>query len=192
MTNIISASITDATFLDDKPQTRTRKYIGVIGSRQLPAIYKSKVKEVIRQLLDKGYDIASGGAVGADNFALEAILELDSAPRGIIFSPWRYPDQFPIPVRENIRKFITEGGKVVWGDTPPHPPTPFGLRRTGAHRPVIVAGLLGRNLRLLSGAVGLVAFPFGESRGTFFTVHKARKKGIPVFIFNFGKEGMKV
>lgn len=192
MTNIISASITNAAFLDDKPSTHARKYFGVIGSRQLPTIYKPKIKEAVRQLLDKGYDIASGGAVGADNYVLESLIELDACHRGIIFSAWRCLDQFPIPVKENVKRFIAQGGQVAWGDVPRY-----------ADRQMVVAGLLARNLRLVHGTVGLVAFPFGESRGTFFTVQNAHKKGIPVFIltpnpwvrgfiFNSEKEGVKV
>lgn len=181
MTDCACSSIDTAIFSDDKsqcydrdkPQTRTRGYIGVIGSRQLPASYKEKVKQIVEQLLKEGYDIASGGATGADNYALEALLELSAAHRGLIFSPWQEIDQFPIPVRDNIREFVMQGGKVLWGDTPPH-----------ASRQTVVAGLLGRNIRLVSGAVGLIAFPFGDSRGTLFTLRQAQKKNIPVRIFS--------
>ena len=153
------------------PLALARKYVGVIGSRQLPAIYKEKVKEAVMQLLGKGYNVASGGAAGADNFALESLLELSAAPRGIIFSPWREIEQFPIPVQENMKKFIAQSGRVVWGDVPRY-----------ADREAVVAGLLGRNVRLVSGAVGLIAFPFGDSRGTAFTLRRAQQKGIPVRI----------
>lgn len=175
MLNPACAPAGNEIFSDNIPLALANKYIGVVGSRQLPAIYKDKVKEAVKQLLDKGYDIASGGAVGADNFALEAILELDSAPRGIIFSPWQHIAQFPIPVRENIKRFVAEGGKVIWGDTPRY-----------ADRKAVVAGLLGRNVRLVSGAVGLIAFPFGDSRGTAFTLRQAQNKNIPVSIFQTG------
>jgi len=148
------------------------KYIGVIGSRKLPLIYKEKVKKVVRQLLDKGFGIASGGAVGADEYALDALLELNACHRGVIFSAWRDVSQFPVSVREKIKKFLSLGGEVVWGSIPP-----------SASRSVVVAGLLSRNIRLVLGAAGIVAFPYGESRGTYYTVRNAEKRNIPVFIF---------
>ena len=170
MTNPTCVPIENTLFSDDKPSTPTRGYVGVIGSRQLPACYKEKVKQIVEQLLKEGYDIASGGATGADNYALEALLELSAAPRGIIFSPWQEIDQFPIAVRENVKRFIAQGGQVARGDTPRY-----------AARQTVVTALLARNRRLIAHVVGLVAFPYGEARGTFFTVQNA--KDIPVRIF---------
>lgn len=175
MTDLACAPAETTLFSDDKSQTHTRGYVGVIGSRNLPATYKESVKQIVELLLQKGYAIASGGAIGADNFALESLLELDAAHRGIIFSPWQEIGQFPIPVRENVKRFIAQGGQVVWGDTPRY-----------ADRQAVVAGLLSRNVRLVSGAVGLIAFPFGPSRGTAFTLRQARSKNIPVRILPVG------
>jgi hypothetical protein len=141
------------------------KLVGVIGSRKLPAICKGKVKEVVSRLLDKGYDIASGGAIGADQYALEALLELGAAKRGVIFAAWENVEQFPADTREQVKEFVRLGGRIVWGNVP-----------HAAPRPAVVAGLLGRNVRLVSGASGLVAFPYGESRGTRFTIRK-----VPMF-----------
>ena len=172
MTNPACATAENAIFIDDILQTRTIRYIGVIGSRNLPITYKPKVKEAVKQLLEKGYAIASGGAIGADNYALESLLELGAANRGIIFSPWQFTSQFPLAVRENIKTFMRDGGKVIWGNTPPHAPYP-----------AVASGLLSRNLRLVAGAAGLVAFPFGDSRGTSFSVRHAQQKNIPIRFF---------
>ena len=147
------------------------KYIGVIGSRSLPAIYKPKVKKAVRQLLDKGYNIATGGAMGTDAFVLQSLLELGAAKRGVVFSAWKHANQFPLAVKERVKEFISLGGRVVWGDVPFH-----------AHRNAIVAGLLGRNIRLVANVAGIVAFMHGNSRGTSFTAQKAVRKNIPVQI----------
>jgi len=175
MTNPACTPAEPTLFSDDTSTPRldqlaATKYVGVIGSRQLPTAYKEKVKQIVELLLAKGYGVASGGAAGADNYALEALLELSAAHRGIIFSPWQEIDQFPIPVRENVKRFIAQGGNVLWGDTPRY-----------AARQTVVAGLLARNRRLIANVVGLVAFPYGESRGTAFTVQNA--KDLPVRIF---------
>ncbi len=91
------------------------KFIGVIGSRTLPEEYREKARGMVRYLLDKGYGIASGGAVGADAYALDALLELGQAHRGVIFSPWKHIIQFPDTVQEQAKRFIREGGRVEWG-----------------------------------------------------------------------------
>lgn len=151
------------------------KYIGIIGSRKLPPFYKNKIKEVIRQLLNKGYGIASGGAVGADSYALEALLELGVAKRGIIFSAWQTLDQFPFSVKDQISQFISLDGRIVWGTVPPLAP-----------QCTVVSGLLSRNVQLVSGAAGLVAFLHGESRGTGFTIKQGIKRAVPVVAFVSG------
>ena len=149
-----------------------RKYIAVIGSRQLPAIYKIKIKQVIKCLLDKGYNIASGGAIGADNYALGSLLELGAAPRGVIFSAWQHFSQFPSSVISSVKGFSHLGGQVVWGDVP-----------LCAERNQVVSGLLSRNIRLVSHAAGLVAFISSGSRGTIFTIKQAIQRKVPVVIF---------
>jgi len=149
-----------------------QKYIGLIGSRQLPAIYKIRIKQVIKCLLDKGYGIASGGAMGADNYVLESLLELDAAQRGIIFSAWQDYSQFPQSVIKSAKKFSALGGKIIWGDT-----QPFAPYKT------VAVGLRSRNVRLVSRVAGLVAFIAGNSRGTIFTITQAIQRNVPVVVF---------
>ena len=80
------------------------KFIGVIGSRTLPEEYREKARGMVRYLLDKGYGIASGGAVGADAYALDALLELGQAHRGVILALEAY---HPVP------RYSTGTGKKV-------------------------------------------------------------------------------
>ncbi len=68
---------------------------GVIGSRSLPASFAPLVSRVVSLLLSRGYSIASGGAVGADSFALEAVIQQGAASRGIIHSAWASASGFP-------------------------------------------------------------------------------------------------
>ena len=128
-----------------------QKLIGIIGSRTLPEEYRGKVREMVKYLLGKGYGIASGGAVGADAYALDALLELGQAHRGVIFSPWKHIIQFPDTVQPKIQKFLSEGGKVEWGHV-----------ELAAGRNAVVAGLLHRNIRLTKAVYGLVAYLHGS------------------------------
>ena len=151
------------------------KFIGVIGSRTLPEEYREKARGMVRYLLDKGYGIASGGAVGADAYALDALLELGQAHRGVIFSPWKHIIQFPDTVQEQAKRFIREGGRVEWG-----------FVQMEAGRNATVAGLLARNIRLTKAVSGVVAFLHGPSRGSSYTIRHAAQRNIPVVVFLCG------
>ncbi len=141
--------------------------IGIIGARRLPASCQAMVLGVVKYLLAKGYKICSGGALGADMFALQALLALGAAARGSIFAPWSLIAGFPNAVRPAIKSFLAAGGRVIWGDV-----LPF------ADRSVVVAGLLARNERLVNRSSGIVAFLYGKSSGSTRTVKSACKKGI--------------
>ncbi len=151
---------------------QNQKHIGLVGSRQLPAIYKIRIKQVAKCLLDKGYNIASGGAMGADNYALESLLELGVASRGVIFSPWTNIEQFPWAVRKTVGKFASLGGQIIWGDVQPFAPYE-----------IVADGLRSRNVRLVSKVAGLVAFISGNSRGTISTIRQAIQRKVPVVAF---------
>jgi len=148
---------------------------GVVGSRSLPASFAPLVSRVVFLLLSRGYGIASGGAVGADSFALEAVIQEEASARGIIYSAWSSFSGFPSLVRLQVSRFLASGGQVVWGPASPSHP-----------RSAIVSALLGRNRRLVSASAVIVAFLHGQSRGSLYTVRQAVEQGIPVIVFLCG------
>ena len=149
--------------------------VGVVGSRSLSASFAPLVSSVVSFFLSRGFRVASGGAVGADSFALSALLQQGSASRGVIFSAWSSAYGFPASVRPQVAQFLASGGQVVWGPSSP-----------GAPRQQAVSALLGRNQRLVSACSVLVAFLFGPSRGSLFTVRQAVARGVPVVVFLCG------
>jgi hypothetical protein len=151
------------------PAGRQGKYIGIVGARKLPLESREKVRETVRKLLEAGYYIASGGAIGADDYALEEVIREGKSFKGIVFAAWDHFSGFPNEVQEHIKEFARKGGKIEWGQVYPNAP-----------RELVVAGLLARNRKLVEHVSGLVAFPYGESRGTRYTVNEAIKRGIPV------------
>jgi hypothetical protein len=151
------------------------KGIGVIGARALPREYQPQVAAVVQRLIERGYDIFSGGALGADQFALEAIAGADAFRQSVIFSAWASVSGFPVSVRDSIHRYIAYGGMVEWGEIMP-----------GAVRGLVVAGLLERNARLVRASAGLVAFLYGESSGTRHTIAEALRLGRRVIIFLCG------
>lgn len=151
------------------------RLVGVVGSRSLPPDYAPLVSSVVSLFLARGFRVASGGAVGADSFALSALLQQGASPCGVVFSAWSSASGFPVSVRPQVSQFLSSGGQVVWGSASP-----------GALRQQAVSALLGRNQRLVSACSVLVAFLFGPSRGSLFTVRRAVARGIPVVVFLCG------
>jgi predicted Rossmann fold nucleotide-binding protein DprA/Smf involved in DNA uptake len=149
--------------------------VGVVGSRCLPASFSPVVSSVVSSLLASGARLASGGALGADSFALSALLGQGAAPRGVVYSPWSSVSGFPASVRPQVSRLLASGGQVVWGSVAP-----------GAPRGQVVSALLGRNRRLVSSCVGLVAFLYGSSRGSLYTVRQAVARGLRVVVFLCG------
>lgn len=149
--------------------------VGVIGSRSLPARFAPLVSSVVSLFLSRGFGVASGGAAGADQFALSALLRSGSASRGVVYSAWSSASGFPASARPDIKRFIAAGGQVVWGPA-----------SAGAARPAAVSALLGRNRLLVSASSVIVAFLHGPSRGSLYTVRQAVSSGVPVVVFICG------
>ncbi|MDR2409345.1 MAG: DNA-processing protein DprA [Bacteroidales bacterium] len=149
--------------------------VGIVGARILPESFRGQVADVVQYLLDKGYRIHSGGAIGADLFALQSVIDCGAYSRAVIFSAWSGVSGFPRIVQPYIQQYIHHGGQVSWGVVQPH-----------SSRRMVVDGLLLRNSRLVRASCGLVAFLYGESRGTCGTIKQAVRRGIKVVVFNCG------
>jgi len=145
---------------------------GFVGSRSLPASFSPLVSSLVASFLARGFQVASGGAVGADQFALSALVEQGASASGVLFSAWSSVSGFPVSVRPTVGRFQASGGQVVWGPGSP-----------GAPRQQVVSALLGRNRHLVSACSCVVAFLYGSSRGSLFTVRQAVRRGIPVYMF---------
>ncbi|MDD5456250.1 MAG: DNA-processing protein DprA [Candidatus Margulisbacteria bacterium] len=146
--------------------------VGVIGSRSLPVGNAEQVGAVVEDLLKRKFHIASGGAVGTDEYCLAYLVHVGEADKGTLYSPWSTYEGFPVKVRALTRQFKEYGGSIIWG----------GLQGKEEYA-IVRTGLLQRNLRLIEAVSGIVAFLYGESRGTLFTIRKALAEHLPVVIF---------
>lgn len=149
--------------------------VGVIGSRSLPVRFAPLVDHVVSLLLARGFSVASGGAMGADQFALSAVLRQGASSRSVVYSAWSSAAGFPFSVRPQVERFIGSGGNVVWGSS-----------SIGSPRQVAVSALLRRNRRLVSASSVIVAFLHGPSRGSLYTIRHAVSRGVPVIVFLCG------
>ena len=148
------------------------KSVGVVGSRSLPYSLADKVGNIVQDLIHRKYHIATGGAIGADQFVIERILRIGLSDRCTVYSPWQNYAGFPVKVRAMIRQFKDYGGHLLWGAVAGNEPQHF-----------IKMGLLLRNQRLVDSCYGLVAFIDGNSRGSIFTIKKAAEKRLTIVVF---------
>jgi hypothetical protein len=153
--------------------------IGIVGARTLPDSFREQVSGVVRYLLSRDYHIHTGGALGADLFALQAVIEQEAFSRGLLLSAWASVQGFPRQVQPLVERYIQHDGQVSWGIVRPH-----------ASRSLAIAGLLSRNQRLVRASIGLVAFLYGESRGTVGTILQAIQRGIRVVVFVCGGDAV--
>ena len=152
------------------------RYIGVIGARSLPGDFSDKVGDIVEDLLDRGFHIATGGAMGADEFAMLRLVHIGLADRATIHTPWASYERFPVKVRALVRQFKEFGGHILWGNA----------RNQDFN--VVRAALLARNVKLLDACHGIVAFLHGESRGTLFTLSRAIQLHMPIVIVPVDRE----
>jgi hypothetical protein len=136
-------------------------FVAVVGARVLPEAVASEVSAVVGFLLGRGWGIGSGGARGADTYALGAVVAAGSVAcaRSVVFLPAAVPAQEPV-----LQAFVASGGRVVPG--------------AGGGR----LALLARSRRLAREAAGVVAFLWGPSRGSVFTVREAVRAGKPAAV----------
>jgi len=162
---------TDSTCTSQAGQQVIRS-IGLIGSRSLPSQYADKVGDVVDDLLGRGFHIASGGAVGADQYAIERLLRLGMCDHGTIYTPWKYYAGFPATVRAMTRQFKEFGGSIIWGLV--------GGKESAV---VIKTALLQRNVRLVDACHGLTVFLSPDSRGSIYSIKQAVKRHMPLVVF---------
>ncbi len=151
--------------------------IGVIGSRSLSYAYVDKVGQVVADLLERGFHIASGGALGTDQFCLEKLISSGNSDKCAIFSAWKNYAGFPAKVRPFVRKAQQDGATLFWGWAQGKEP-----------QSLVRMALLKRNEKLVEACYGLVAFINAGSKGSIFTISKAVKAHLPLVVFPVGCE----
>ena len=138
------------------------RFVAVVGSRELPESWAHQVGDVVGFLVKRGRGIGSGGARGADQFALDAVVALgrSACARSVVFLPGSVGGARTAV----LTAFQALGGRVVPGS---------GAGRTA---------LLARSGRLARESSGVVAFLWGPSRGSVFTVREAVRAGRPAAV----------
>ncbi len=86
-------------------------FVAVVGARVLPEAVAPQVADVVRFFLSRGWGIGSGGARGADDYALNAVVAAGPAAcaRSVVFLPGACPGAVALDA------FVAQGGRVVPG-----------------------------------------------------------------------------
>jgi predicted Rossmann fold nucleotide-binding protein DprA/Smf involved in DNA uptake len=147
------------------------RLVAVVGSRALPASWAGRASQVVKDLARRGRLVGSGGALGADLFALQAVLQLGAVEGSQVFLPGSV-SQAPAASARLLHAFVSQGGEVVSGPAVP-----------GCSRHDYVAALFNRSQALVRASVGVVAFVVGQSPGTWFTCQCAARLGRSVVVF---------
>src|SRR5262245_52013609 len=94
----------------------TRGIVAIVGARALPETWAEPVGAAVRHFLARGWGIASGGAVGADQYALAAVVAAGAPAcrRSVVF----LPGPAPRPPRGALGAFCRLGGTVRDGADP--------------------------------------------------------------------------
>ena len=132
----------------------TKNYVCVIGSRSLPHAWASRVKSIVLYLLSRGYGIGSGGAIGADLFALKALVHSHQCSSSVIHLP-SIISCAPPSVLPWLQRFAQFGGQIIEGQA-----------SASASRSAFIAALFARSRALVEGAGGVIAFTCGPSNGS--------------------------
>jgi len=151
------------------------KLVAVVGSRELSASWADKVSRIVGDLIRRGCRIGSGGALGADLFALQAVVRLgrEACEGSRVFLPGSVMEA-PQSCRTALWQFETYGGVIVEGQ----------VAGVASERSEYVEALFARTVDLVRASSGVLAFVAGASKGTWFTCEEAARSGKQVVAFS--------
>ncbi len=172
------------------------KWIAISGGwKTINNKIEDDVRSVVEKIISRGDGIVSGGALNVDFIATDEALKLDPTAKKIkVFLPTtfeKFKEHYRKHARlgtitseeaENLIKQLTRLKQINKNSLIENPNTNF-TEETKKKM------YYERNGRVIDASHELVAFhiktKFSKGEGTMDTIEKARKKGIPVKVFNY-------
>lgn len=144
---------------------KNNRAVAVIGSRT-PSVYGERSAEkIVNGLVEHGYLVVSGGALGIDSVAHKAAVE--SGGKTVLVMGCGHGNDY-LPENSELRKLVAANGALVT-EYPPYCPVTFG---SFPDRNRIISGL----------SKGVVIVEAAERSGTFNTANHAKKQQRDLFV----------
>lgn len=165
------------------------KWVAIAGGwRKSNQQVEDDVRKIVREIIQRGVGIVSGGALRVDYFALdEALKSNPSATQIKIFLPCsleKYAVHYRMRAHEGV---ITHelAEQLIEQLTRLKKVNPDALIENKNNTVVDKEAYYERITKIVDASDELVAFHVNKSEGTQDTITKAEKKGIPVKIFSY-------
>jgi len=172
------------------------KFVAISGSwRKVNKEIERKVRKIVSQILKMGNGIVTGGALGVDYIALDEALKHDkNAQRIKVFLPTtlkRYAQHLRKHARwgdvkkSAVEKLISRLKKL----RTLNPKALIENKKADFREETKKKYYYQRNTKIIKAADELIAFRVitkeSQGLGTLDTIKKAKKKGIPVKVFEY-------
>jgi hypothetical protein len=159
------------------------KWIAIAGGwRKTHSQIEKDIKKVVREIISRGDGIVSGGALGVDYIATKEALTLGGQLKIFIPSTLEvYKKHYfkraeeGVITKKQVEMLITQLEEVK----------KKGYLIEGVDIILNKETYFNRITKIIESANELVAFHINETEGTQDTINKAKKKNIPVKIFNY-------
>jgi hypothetical protein len=162
------------------------KWIAIAGGwRKTDFQIEEDVKRTVREIISRGDGIVSDGALGVDYLATDEVLKLGCDSKQIkIFIPStleiykaHYLNQAKerVVTEEQVKLLVSQLEKIK----------KMGALVEGKEIILNKETYFNRITEIIKNADKLVAFHVNKTEGTQDTIDKAKKKNIPVKIFNY-------
>ena len=165
------------------------KWIAISGSWQkINRKVEEDVRQEVKEILNRGDGIVSGGALNVDYLATDEALEYDpSGSRVKVFIPailtvyaahYRQRAEEGIITKQQAEDLIAQLENLRELKAAP-------LVENPTNKVVDRKAYFERNSAVIKAADELVAFHVNSSEGVINTIEKAKRKGIPIKIFTY-------
>ncbi|MGB2762338.1 MAG: hypothetical protein WBC21_02215, partial [Minisyncoccales bacterium] len=159
--------------------------------RKINKVLEKDIRDNVREIINKGDGIITGGALNVDSIAADEALKLDPTAKTIkVFLPttleifashYHKRAEERVITKQQAKDLITQLTKIKEINPP-------SLVENRKNKVLNKETYYERNSAIVEVADELIAFHVNESMGTKDTINKAHKKGIPVKVFTYNIE----
>lgn len=159
------------------------KWIAIAGGwRKTNSQIEEDIKKIVREIISQGNGIVSGGALGVDYIATNEVLSMGGKLKIIIPSTLEvYRSHYLKRAEEGV--ITKEQAQILIFQL--EEVKKRGCLIEGTDTVLNKETYFNRITKIIENADELIAFHINETAGTQDTIEKAKKKGIPVRIFNY-------